>query len=147
MDIMIDDVVMYKTPINGVMGYYTVAFNRDELREQGLDAGTHNGYVIIQQSDWKADMDYYDLDEMVMAHGGLTYKDDHHHLDMLAENGVKFDEPVVMFGFDTAHAWDTAAKWDGKATLLETQSLAEQLCKLHNPYHNIEYSTLNTETE
>lgn len=120
--------------------------DRDGLREHGLDAGTHNGYVIIQRSDWKADMSYDDLGEMVTVHGGLTYKGDH-HLDMLAENGVKFDEPVVMFGFDTAHAWDTAAKWDKEATLLETQSLAEQLCKLHNPYHNIEYSTLNTETE
>lgn len=146
MDIMIDDVVMYKTPVDGVLGYYTVEIDRDGLREHGLDAGTHNGYVIIQRSDWKADMDYEDLDEMVTVHGGLTYKGDH-HLDMLAENGVKFDEPVVMFGFDTAHAWDTAAKWDKEATLLETHILAEQLCKLHNPYHNIEYSTLNTETE
>lgn len=146
MDIMIDDVVMYETPVNGVLGYYTVEINRDELREQGLDAGTHNGYVIIQQSDWKADMDYDDLDEMVMVHGGLTYKDDH-HLDMLAEHGVTFDEPVIMFGFDTAHARDTAEEWNKEATLLETHILAEQLCKLHNPHTEIDYLTLDTETE
>lgn len=146
MDMMVDDVVMYETPVNGVLGYYTVAIDRDGLREHGLDAGTHNGYVIIQRSDWKASLSYDELDELVSVHGGLTYKNDI-HVEMLAEKGVTFDEPVVMFGFDTAHAWDTAAEWDKEATLLETHILAEQLCKLHNPYHEIEYLTPNTETE
>lgn len=142
----IDRIALYHPPINGVLGYYTVEVDQDGMREHGLDAGTHNGYVIIQRSDWKADMEYDDLNEMVTVHGGLTYKGDH-HLGMLAECGVQLNEPVVMFGFDTAHAWDTAEKWDGKATLRETFNLSEQLCNLHNPYHDIEYSTPIMETK
>lgn len=132
----LENVVIYDEPRNGVVGYYlSRILEREQYRAQvgnPMVLGTHNGYVIVDKSDWKAGLTYEELDELVEVHGGLTYKDTH-HLDELKEMGFKFKKPIVMFGFDTAHAGDTIDNWNKDATLLETMDLALQLEKLEQP--------------
>ncbi|GAF90799.1 unnamed protein product [marine sediment metagenome] len=98
-------------------------------RIEGLDTGTHNGYVVIKPDHRFYQMDYsheelYEIE----VHGGLTFADYAGSLlndKMLKKHNVDKDDWVL--GFDTAHYSDNSGLHDKAYVRDQAQKLHDQL--------------------
>ena len=79
--------------------------------------GWGNGYVILPPDHQLHGIDYYDIDNHVMVHGGLTYS--------------QFDNNNNwVVGFDTGH-FNSLPDFKTKESVIEeTKRLAEQLSNI-----------------
>ena len=99
------------------------------------DMGWGNGYVIMSKEHPWHGVSYDNLNDIVYAHGGLTYSETltkEHTQSWLDLSPA--DIGKHMIGFDTSHFMDTFEKWPKSEVILETQALYRQVQSMGGKY-------------
>lgn len=105
--------------------------NINFTRENFMDFGWGNGYVIIPKEHKLYGKDYDEIQQSSIPtleiNGGLTFSAYAQELDW-PEIPEK-DKDGWVVGFDTMHAWDTLEAWSKEKVLEEAENLKQQLEK------------------
>lgn len=114
----------------------------DRMDKDRRDHGEANGYVAISKRYscyWK---DYNELYKDIDVHWGLTFGESlaeckehfpHVYNTYMQLEWTHDSDDVRIFGFDTAHAWDTKAEWNKDAVERETSYLQKQMLQFYVP--------------
>lgn len=99
-----------------------------KLGEDFMNVGWGNGYAVIHKNHPYYGRHYDNIN--IDVHGGLTYGRSVEVVRLWKSPPAivkDLSDDWVVIGFDTAHAWDTIARWPESEVLKETQRMQKQL--------------------
>lgn len=100
------------------------------FKDFSLNTGWGCGYVVIPRNSPLYGVNYFELDNHVDVHGGLTFGQ---QVEYLKDRNWSFPEEITqgwVVGFDSGHHQDTIQTWPKERVEMETQNLREQLEEL-----------------